>query len=95
MKKVFIHTITLTIGVDSTNCELPPKESFYSELTTTHISDQDYERANIVWDNFNIHDVWEPHDLYFATYVLLLTDVFERFKDMCLDYGLDLAHYYT
>ena len=77
-------------------CELPPKESFYSELTKTHISDQDYERAKTVWNNFNIHDLGEYHDLYLATDVLLLTDVFENFRDMCLDYyGLDPAHYYT
>ena len=77
-------------------CELPPKESFYNELAKTHISDQDYERAKTVWSNFNIRDLGESHDLYLATDVLLLTDVFENVRDMCLDYyGLDPAHYYT
>ena len=77
-------------------CELPPKESCYSESTETHISDQDYERAKTVWSNFDIRDLGEYHDLYSAIDVLLLTDVFENFRDMCLDYyGLDPAHYYT
>ena len=38
----------------------------------------------------------EYHDLYLKTYVLLLTDVFENFRDMCLSYyGLDPVYYYT
>ena len=45
-------------------CKLPPKEAFYSELTKTHISDQDYERAKTVWSHFNIRDLGEYHDLY-------------------------------
>ena len=36
------------------------------------------------------------HDLYLRTDVLLLTDVVENFRDLCMEYyGLDPAHYYT
>ena len=36
------------------------------------------------------------HDLYLKTDVLLLTDVFERFINTCLDYyGLDPCHYFS
>ena len=38
----------------------------------------------------------EYHDLYLKTDVLLLTDVFENVRDMCLSYyGLDPVYYYT
>ena len=38
----------------------------------------------------------EYHDLYLRTDVLLLTGVFENFRDLCMEYyGLDPAHYYT
>lgn len=76
--------------------QLPPKESFYSKLTDTHISDDDYERANRVWSKFKIKNMGEYHDLYLQTDVLQLADIFENFRTMCIEYyGLDPAHYYT
>ena len=36
------------------------------------------------------------HNLYNQADVLLLADVFENFKDICIkNYNLDHAHYYT
>ena len=36
------------------------------------------------------------HDIYLATDVLLLADVFEAFRNTCLEhYKLDSAHFYT
>ena len=76
--------------------ELPPEESFYSELANSHISDEDYARANAVWDNFKLNNSGEYHDFYLTSDVLLLTDVFEHFRTMCMGYyDLDPAHYYT
>ena len=75
---------------------LPPKEAFYNKLTGTHISDEDYERAKRVCNHFHINNMGEYHDLYLQTYVFLLTDVFDNFRTLCIDYyGLDPAHYYT
>lgn len=38
----------------------------------------------------------EYHDLYLLTDVVLLADVFERFRNMTVDYyGLGAAHFYT
>jgi hypothetical protein len=36
------------------------------------------------------------HDNYVKTDVVLLADVMERFRDMCMEnYSLDCLHYYT
>ena len=75
---------------------LPDKKEFYSRLGEEHIDDKDYERAKHIWEHFKIKNLGEYHDLYLKTDVLLLTDVFENFRNQCLiDYELDPAHYYT
>ena len=76
--------------------QLPPKEKFYSNLTECNIEDDEYERALKIWEHFGIRNLGQYHDLYLRTDVLLLTDVFENFRDLCLEYyGLDPAHYFT
>ena len=75
---------------------LPSKEDFYSKLSGEHISDDDYERAKIIWKHFSLKNMGEYHDLYLTTDVLLLTDIFENFRKLCMNYyGLDPAYYYT
>ena len=75
---------------------LPSKEAFYSKLNKAHISDEDYEHALKVWRSFDCKTMRDYHDLYLKSDVLLLTDVFETFRDVCsTNYGLDPAWYYT
>jgi len=75
---------------------LPPKDKFYSALNETEITDDDYNRAQEAWNIFNCTTLRDYHDAYLKTVVLLLTDVFENFREMCLkNYGLDPAHFYT
>ena len=76
--------------------KLPPRESFYSRLTSEHISDEDYQHAQKVWRMFEMKTLRDYHDLYNETDVLLLADVFENFRNICMEnYKLDPAHYYT
>ena len=73
---------------------LPPKKSFYSELNLEDISDKDYLHAQKVWDVFEIRNLGEYHDLYVQTDTSLLADVFEKFRDTCIElYGLDPSHF--
>ncbi|MGH9021455.1 MAG: hypothetical protein ACRDV0_10690 [Acidimicrobiales bacterium] len=78
------------------NPTLPTKNQFYDHLREEHISDESYERAKDVWRLFDCKNLGDYADLYLKSDVLLLTDVFEQFRDTCLKvYKLDPAHYYT
>ena len=74
---------------------LPPKEAFYSKLNMAGANEEDYEHAHRVWNEFGINNLGEYHDLYLCMDVILLGNVFEAFRKVCLDnYGLDPAHFY-
>ena len=76
--------------------KLPPKEAFYSQLNMVGVSSENYEHARSVWNKFGIRNLGEYHDLYLKTDVILLANVFEAFREVCLkNYGLDPAHFYT
>ncbi|KAK3107749.1 hypothetical protein FSP39_021357 [Pinctada imbricata] len=76
--------------------ELPPKSAFYNDLTKCDISDEDYLHAQEVWQTMNIKDMGSYHDLYLTCDVLLLSDVFERFRDMTIsNFDLDPLQYFT
>ena len=79
-------------GFDETS--LPNKESFYSNLNMENIDDIDYRHGNNVFKRFKLKNLGEYHDLYVQSDTLLLADVFENFKNTCLDvYELDPAHF--
>jgi len=75
---------------------LPSRESFYSSLIDDTVSESDYAHAVNIWQRFSVQTLGEYSDLYLKTDVLLLADIFENFRDTCMEsYGLDPAHYYT
>ena len=57
-------------------------------------SEEDYAHAQKVWDVFEIKRLGEYHDLYVQSDTLLLKDVFENFRNLCLDiYELDPVYF--
>ena len=60
------------------------KEDFYSDLDMEDITDADYSCAKRVCKDFEMKDLGEYHDLYVQSDILLLTDVFANFRNMCL-----------
>ena len=73
---------------------LPDKESFYSSLNMENIDDIDYRHGNNVFKKFKLKNLGEYHDLYVQRDTLLLADVFENFRNMCIKvYELDPAHF--
>ena len=82
---------------------LPEKKYFYSSIKNAsrdrsddHISDEQYQHLQNVWDIFNFNTFEDLHDHYFKKDVLLLADIFEKFISTNLKYyGLDPCHYFS
>ena len=73
---------------------LPEKEDFYSHLNMEDIIAADYVQAKRVCKDFEIKNLGEYHDLYVQSNTLLLADVFENFRNMCLKiYKLNSAKF--
>ena len=73
---------------------LPDKESFYSSLNMENIDDIDYRHGNNVFRKFKLKNLGKYHDLFVQSNTLLLADVFENFRNMCIKvYELDPAHF--
>ena len=84
--------------------QLPDEKWFNSSLSPLDMNKYDhrlklkqkYNHAKNVWDTFKIKNLGEYNDLYLKLDVLLLADVFENFRDICLhNYQLDPAYYLT
>ena len=90
-QKVFTHTTSWIVLKSSMKWNYPIRIS-----SIQHITDDEYDHANKVWNTFMIKTMGEYHDLYLVSNVLLLTDVFENFRKTCMQYyKLDPCHYFT
>ena len=70
------------------------KKEFYSNLNMEDIDEIDYRHGNNVFKSFKLESLGDYHDLYVKSDTLLLADVFENFRDMCLkEYELVPAHF--
>ena len=75
---------------------LPDKKAFYSELYLEDITDEDYAHAQKIFKEFGLRNLCDYHDLYVQCDTLLLADVFEKFRNKCIEiYELDPAHFFS
>ena len=83
--------------IEKLKIKKPPKqEVFYSKLTGHGIDNINYQHVLKVWKTCKMKTFKDYLMLYNVTDVLLLADVFESFRDVCLkNYGLDPVYYYT
>ena len=61
------------------------KEDCYSHLNMEDTTDADYAHPKRVCKDFETKNVGEYHDLYVESDILLLADIFENFRNMCLE----------
>ena len=73
---------------------LHDKEAFYSSLNVGDITDVHHRHAKRVFKGLNNKNLGNYHDLYVQSATLLLADVFENFRNKCIEiYELDPAHF--
>ena len=73
---------------------LPEKEDFYCLLNMEDITDANYAHAKRVCKDFEVKNLGKYPDLYVQRDTLLLADVFENFRNVCLKiYELDPAKF--
>ena len=69
---------------------LPEKGDFCSHLNMEDVTDADYAHMKRVFIDFGLKYLGEYYDLYVQSDSLLSTDVFENFRNTCLEiYKLD------
>jgi hypothetical protein len=75
---------------------LPDINEFYSKLNKSNCSSEDYKQAQLVWNKFNCKNLLDYHNIYLKSDVLLLSDIWLNFTQVCYkNYGLDVSYYYT
>jgi len=65
---------------------LPPRESFFDELSEKECSESDYEHAQTVWRVFKCQTMADYTLLYNRLDVCLLADIFEFFRDQSMQH---------
>ena len=63
----------------------PDKKAFCSEPNKERITDEGYAHAQKVWKVFEIKNFGDYYDLYVQSDTLLLADVFENFRNKCIE----------
>ena len=70
------------------------KKAFYNKLHLENITDDYYTHAQKVFKKLKLKSLDDYHDLYVQSDTLLLADVFENFRNKCIEiYELDSAHF--
>jgi len=91
----------MNIQIHGINCESRRyRTSFSSKVRwrrrTWVVSDEDYDNATGVWNHIGCTSLGAYSDLYLKVDVLLSVDVFEKFRDICMNtYHIDPPHYIT
>ena len=69
------------------------EDAFYSDLNIKVTTYVDYRHAKNMYKELEINNLGDYHDFSVQSDTLLLIDVFENFRNKCIEiYELDSAH---
>ena len=93
-KDVYLYEYMYSWERFNEETSLLDKEFFYSELYLKDITDKDYTHTQKIFEESELKSLGDYHDLYVQSHTLLLSDVFENFRNKCIEiYELDPAHF--
>lgn len=73
---------------------LPPIKAFFNTMENEECPPKKYEHAEEVWTKLNCQTFRDYHDAYLILDVVLLADIFESFRTLCMkEDGLDPVNY--
>ena len=64
---------------------LPNKKDYYSCLNMEDITDIDYRHAKKIFKELEVNNLGDYHDLYVQSDTLLLTNIFENFRNKYIE----------
>lgn len=89
-KGVFPYEAVTSMTMMQTTQFLPPISDFYSSLTDSTVSVEDYEHAQKVYLEFKCQNLLDYAEIYCATDVALLAEVMQCFRAVVVkNFGLD------
>jgi hypothetical protein len=93
-KGVFPYEYITSLHTLSTTNKLPSKDKFFSNLSNSDITNEDYTHAKKVYKEFGCDNMKDYCELYCATDTILLAEVMLHFRnDMHKMFELDCCHY--
>ena len=93
-KGVYPYEYCTSVELLEKTKQLPALECFYSTLSNSSVSKEDYNHAKIVWKEFDCANMLDYTRLYVVSDAVLLAEVIQRFREMILnDFGLDPCHF--
>ena len=93
-KGVFCYDFLTHFELLTSVTELPDKECFYSRLTDSHVSDEDYAHAQEVWQEFDCQNLEDYTRLYVRGDCYQLAEaVLDLRRHVKKEFGLDMTHY--
>ena len=92
-QKIFYHYEYMS-NFEKFKEKLPDKKKFYGSLSGRGISDKKYQHPLKVWNKSELKTMKHFHNLYLNCDVLLLAEMFKKFRNRWLEsYGLCPSYY--
>ena len=93
-KGIYPYEFVTSIKKLRRTLKIPAKKHFYSALTNSNVSDEDYAHSKRVFKAFRCQNMVDYTELYCTTDVGCLAEVMTQFrKTVLLNFNLDPCHY--